>query len=197
MHVLYTAIHGLYFIFKSYWFICYSDKRTLWLSWLKQAHSHNSDMLKRRGWWVAGVELRHLGSQPGDGGGLKCYHTLNRVNTVWLKQTKTLWHAYSNNSDILAPTPTLTCSLSPLICSLTGLRHIHFPTPDLLCLTLSCSLSPLWQSGFAGSKLVAVDPAWQVGVKLALQVAVDLASLVGVKLALLVAVVLASLGGRW
>jgi len=47
------------------------------------------------------------------------------------------------------------------------------------------SLSPLRQSGFAGSKLVAVNLASLVGVKLALLVAVDLASMVGVKSALL------------
>jgi len=48
-------------------------------------------------------------------------------------------------------------------------------------------------SGFAGSKLVAVDPVLQVGVILASLVAVDLASLVVVILASLVAVDLASL----
>jgi len=85
---------------------------------------------------------------------------------------------------------TQTCSLFPLISSLTQLSHIHFPTSNLLCpIALTWSLSPLWQSGFVGSKLVAADPALQVGVKLVSWVAMELALLVGVKLALL--------GGSW
>jgi len=64
------------------------------------------------------------------------------------------------NSVILASTPTLTCSLSPLICSLTQLWHIYFPTSDMLCLTaLTWLLSPLWHSVFNGGKLVAIDLA--------------------------------------
>ena len=64
--------------------------------------------------------------------------------------------SHSRNSDILAPTPTVTCSLSPLICLLTQLWHIHFPTCDMLCLTfLTCSLSPLtislrWEQAGSG-----------------------------------------------
>jgi len=128
-----------------------------------------------------------------------------------------LWHAHSNNSDIVTPTPTLTCSLSPWICSLTQLWHIHFPTSDMLALTaLTCSLSPLtmwprWEQPASSgmhtlisdnlASLVAVEcslsPLWQSGFTGSKLLAVDLVSLVAVDLASLVAVDLASLGASW
>ena len=77
-------------------------------------------------------------------------------NTIYSRVTYLYTTLTCVHSDILAPTPTLTCSLSPLICLLTQLWHIHFPTSDMLGLTaLTCSLSPLWRCGFAGSKLLA------------------------------------------
>ena len=55
---------------------------------------------------------------------------------------------------------------------------LHFHNSDMLGLTaLTCSLLPLWQSGFAGSKLVAVDLISLLWVKLSFLVAVDLALL--------------------
>jgi len=69
---------------------------------------------------------------------------------------------------------------------------------DMLGLTtLTCSLIPLWQSGYAGSKLVAVDLTSLVQVKLASPVARDLSSQVRQELASQVIVNLDLLKWSW
>ena len=142
MHVLFTSIYILYYIFKSYLFIYLL---------LTSIHSDSHDSNK-----LTPTTLTY--SLP-----LQLWHAHFHH-----------WSARLHNSDIF--------TFQPLICFVSLLWHAHSHLSDMLTLT-SLTIWLRWEqggsggSGFAGSKLVAVDPALQVGVKLASLVAVDLASL--------------------
>jgi hypothetical protein len=150
------------------------------LNQLWRAHSHNSDKLP-----ATTLTSSHL--------------------KTWLAYLHN-WYSCSLNSEIVT-CKALTCTVSPLC-------HAWSHHSDMLtitCLTISLcwkqagsggsviadwgetrfagSNLPIWQSEFAGSKLVTVDVASLVGVKLP--------SLVAVDPALQVEVELASRGGSW
>jgi len=130
IHLLLTlpfaSVHGLFKLWHTWLDNSDKHKHTLWLSWLQQARSYNSDML-----------------------------TLTTLTYSLLK----LWHACSHRSDML----TLTSLTMWLRWEQAG--------------SVWSSFIGRGESGFAGSKLVAVDPASLVWVKLASPVEVDLASL--------------------
>jgi len=135
------------------------------------------------------------------------YTIYSRVS--YLFTTLTSIHSDSHNFNKFTPT-TPTYSLPPQLWHahfhhLTACLHYSdiFTFQPLICFVSLRwhSHSHLWQSGFAGSKLVAAEcsfsPLWQSGFAGSKLLAVDLGSLVAENLASLGAVDLASMGASW